>query len=107
MIYHEGDGWATPDQEFEQAFTCAGQANDLVTKWCDPAVDKLVAQAGATRPDAAKVLYHKAQLIIEQQVPDIVTGVQYSVTSATVHLHGYYSRPDDSNRSLITATLSS
>jgi peptide/nickel transport system substrate-binding protein len=108
LIYHEGDGWATPDQEFEQAFTCAGQANDLVTKWCDPAVDKLVAQAGATASlSAAAALYHKAQLIIEQQVPDIITGVQYSVTSATVHLHGYYSRPDDSNRSLITATLSS
>lgn len=108
LIYHEGDGWATPDQEFEQAFTCAGQANNIMTKWCDPTVDKLVAQAGATSSlTKAAALYHKAQLIIEQQVPDIVTGVQYSITSATVRLHGYYSRPDDSNRSLIEATLSS
>jgi peptide/nickel transport system substrate-binding protein len=108
LMYHEGDGWATPDQEFEQAYTCAGQANNLVVKWCDPAVDKLIAQAGATSSlKTAAALYHKVQVIVEQQVPNIVTGVQYSVTSASVNLHGYYSRPDDSNRSLIAATLSS
>jgi peptide/nickel transport system substrate-binding protein len=107
LIYHEGDGWATPDQEFEQAYTCAGQANDIMTKWCNKTVDKLVAEAAVTPSlKVAAKLYHKVQLIVEQQVPNIVTGVQYSVTSASVKIHGYYERPDDSNRSLISATIS-
>lgn len=107
-MYHAGDGWATVDQEFEQGFTCGGQATDLIAKWCNKRVDALVAQAAAT-PSLAKArrLYHQAQIIIEQQEPAIITGAQYSLTSATVKLHGYYERPDDSNRSLIFATLGS
>lgn len=108
LMYHMGDGWATPDQEFEQAYMCNGQANNLVTKWCDPQVDKLINEAAATPSltQAAKI-YHQVQLIIGQQEPSLVTGVQYSITSATKNLVGYYSRPDDSNRSLIYATLRS
>jgi ABC-type transport system substrate-binding protein len=105
-MYHAGDGWATVDQEFEQGFTCNGQADGIIAKWCNKRVDALVARAAAT-PSLAKArsLYHQAQIIIEQQEPAIITGAQYSVTSATVKLHGYYERPDDSNRSLIFATL--
>ena len=108
LMYHEGDGWATYDQEMELAYTCNGQANNIITKWCDPAVDKLIAKAAETESlTQVAAIYHQVQLIIEQQVPDLVTGVQYSITSATVNLHGYYSRPDDSNRSLIYSSISS
>jgi len=106
LMYHMGDGWATPDLELEQAYACNGQSNNLIVKWCDPQVDRLINEAAATQSltQAAKI-YHQVQLIIEQQQPSLVTGVQYSVTAATKNLVGYYSRPDDSNRSLIYATL--
>lgn len=105
-MFHAGDGWATVDQEFEQGFTCKGQATGLISKWCNKTVDRLVAQAAAT-PSLAKArsLYHRAQVIIEQQEPAIITGAQYSITSATTKLHGYYERADDSNRALISATM--
>jgi ABC-type transport system substrate-binding protein len=107
-MFHAGDGWATVDQEFEQGFTCKGQATNLIAKWCNKTVDRLVAQAGATSSlTKAKNLYHQAQIIIEKQEPAIITGAQYSIVSASVKLHGFYARTDDSNRSLISATLSS
>jgi peptide/nickel transport system substrate-binding protein len=106
-MYHGGDGWATVDDMMQQGFTTKGQANGIMSKWSNPQVDKLVRQAQAT-PDLgkAKQLYHQVQQIIETQVPTIITGAQYSIIGTTTKLNGFYGRADNSNRSLITATLS-
>jgi peptide/nickel transport system substrate-binding protein len=107
-MFHAGDGWSSVDQELEQGFTCNGQADNIIAKWCNKHVDQLINEAGETSNLAtAAELYHQVQLIVEQQEPVIVTGVQYGITSATTKLHGFYARPDNSNRALIYSTLSS
>ena len=105
-MYHAGDQWATIDDEMSQAFTCNGQVTDLIAKWCDPQVDQLIAQAQATLDlTKARQLYAQVQQIVEDQVPVIVTGDQYSVVGVSTRVHGYVPRPDGSNRSLIEATF--
>jgi peptide/nickel transport system substrate-binding protein len=105
-MYHAGDQWATVDDEMQQAFTCTGQVTDLIAKWCNPDVDKLIAQAQATLDLAtAKQLYAQVQQIVQDQQPAIVTGNQYAVVGAATKVHGYFARPDGSNRALIAATV--
>jgi ABC-type transport system substrate-binding protein len=105
-MYHAGDQWATVDDEMAQAFTCNGQANNIIAKWCNPQVDKLIAQAQATQSLAeATKLYAQVQQIIQDEQPVIITGNQYSVVGVARNVHGYFARADGSNRSLITATL--
>jgi peptide/nickel transport system substrate-binding protein len=106
-MYHGGDGWATVDDMMQQAFTSNGQANSIMTKWGSPRLDKIINEAQATSNlNKAKALYHQAQLILLNQMPTIITGAQYSVVGTSTQLHGYYGRADNSNRSLITATIS-
>jgi peptide/nickel transport system substrate-binding protein len=107
-MFHAGDGWATVDDEMQQAFTSDGQANSIIAQWKNPQVDKLIAAAGATSDLAsARKDYQQAQQIILDQVPAIVTGAQYSVVATTIRMHGYYGRADNSNRALIEATITS
>jgi ABC-type transport system substrate-binding protein len=106
QMYHAGDQWATVDDEMSQAFACKGQVTNIMAKWCDPQVDNLIAQAQATLDLAkAKQLYAQVQQIVQEQVPLIVTGNQYSVVGVAKRVHGYAARADGSNRSLIEATL--
>ncbi|WP_169317173.1 ABC transporter substrate-binding protein [Actinacidiphila oryziradicis] len=106
QMYHAGDQWATVDDEMSQAFTCNGQATNLIAKWCDPQVDDLIAKAQATLDlTKAKQYYAQVQQIVEDQVPAIVTGNQYAVVGLATRVHGYVARADGSNRSLIEATL--
>jgi peptide/nickel transport system substrate-binding protein len=106
-MYHLGSNWATVDDEMQQGFTCKGQVTNLISRWCNPKVDQLVATAVA-EPDLAKAaaLYAEVQKIYQQEQPAIVTGAQYALIAATPKLEGYYPRSDTSNRSLIYATLS-
>jgi peptide/nickel transport system substrate-binding protein len=105
-MYHGGDGWATVDDMMQQGLTTNGQANSIMSKWSNPEVDRLVAQAQATPSLAkAKLLYHRVQQIVLDQQPFVDTGAQYSIIGTTPKLHGYYGRADLANRSLITATL--
>jgi len=107
-MFHGGNGWATVDDMMQQGFTTEGQSNRIVAKWSNPQVDRLVAQAHATSDLAkAKQLYRRAQRIILDQQPAIMTGAQYSIIGTTPRLRGYFGRPDISNRSLIYATLGS
>jgi ABC-type transport system substrate-binding protein len=77
-----------------------------MTKWSDPQIDRLVAQAQATPSlTKAKQLYNKVQQIVLDQQPFIDTGAQYSIIATAPRVHGYYGRADLANRSLITATL--
>jgi peptide/nickel transport system substrate-binding protein len=105
-MFHGGNGWATVDDMMLQGFTTTGQSNGIVAKWSNPQVDRLVAQAQATPSLArARALYAQAQRIILDQQPMIMTGAQYSIIATALRVHGYYGRPDNSNRSLISATI--
>jgi peptide/nickel transport system substrate-binding protein len=106
VMYHMGDDWATIDDEMQQAFTCHGQVTGLISKWCDPEVDKLITAARA-EPDLKKAAaeYAEVQKKYQEQQPAIISGNQYSLAGATPKLDGYYPRADASNRSLIHATL--
>ena len=105
-MYHMGDNWATIDDEMQQGFTCQGQASNLISKWCNPEVDRLVADARA-ESDLKKAAadYAEVQRMYQAQQPTIVTGAQYSLAGATPKLTGFYARPDASNRALIYSTL--
>jgi peptide/nickel transport system substrate-binding protein len=107
-MYHAGDQWATFDDELQQGFTCKGQVTDLIAKWCNPQVDKLIAEAQATLDLAkAKQLYAQVQQIVQDEQPAIVTGNQYAVVGLAKKVQGYVARSDGSNRSLISATIGS
>jgi peptide/nickel transport system substrate-binding protein len=107
-MFHGGNGWATVDDMMQQGFTTDGQSNSIVAKWSNRQVDRLVAQAQATPNLAtAKRLYRNVQRIILDQQPMIMTGAQYSIIATTPRVRGYFGRPDNSNRSLIYATLTS
>jgi peptide/nickel transport system substrate-binding protein len=107
-MYHAGDQWATFDDQMQQGFTCKGQVTDLIAKWCNPQVDKLIAQAQATLDLAkAKELYAQVQQIVQDEQPAIVTGNQYAVVGVAKKVQGYVARADGSNRSLISATIGS
>lgn len=105
-MYHGGNGWGTVDEMMQQGLTTAGQSNSIMSKWSNPEVDKLVAQAQATPSVAkAKQLYRRVQQVVLDQQPFINTGAQYSIIATTPKLRGYYGRADLANRSLVTATL--
>jgi peptide/nickel transport system substrate-binding protein len=105
-MYHAGNQWATVDDEMQQGFTCKGQVVDLMAKWCNPQVDKLIAQAQTTLDLAkARELYAQVQQIVQEQQPAIVTGNQYAVVGVAKKVQGYVARADGSNRSLIAATV--
>lgn len=106
QFWHGGNSYATVDAYFGQTLTCKGSVNPLLVQWCDPEVDKLIAQAQATS-DQAEVakLYRQVQDIVEKQEPFVVTGAQYAAIGATPKLKGYFPRADASNRGLIYASL--
>jgi peptide/nickel transport system substrate-binding protein len=106
QMWHAGDGWATVDDMMQQGFTTTGIVNSILCKIDDPKMDTLVAQARATQDlKEAASLYGQAQQIVEQDVPCINTGYQASIIATTLNVHGYVARPDQSNRSLIQATV--
>jgi peptide/nickel transport system substrate-binding protein len=101
-FYHGGNSYATTDIYFAQTFMCDGSANDLLAKWCDPKVDKLITQAQETSDlDEAAALYRQVQDIILDEQPMITTGAQYAVIGTSPKLSGFYPRADASNRALI------
>jgi peptide/nickel transport system substrate-binding protein len=105
-MYHMGDNWATVDDELQQGFTCQGQASNLISKWCNPEADRLIADARA-ESDLKKAAadYADVQKLYQTEQPTIVTGAQYSLAGATPKLTGFYARADASNRALIYSTL--
>lgn len=105
-MYHAGNAYATTDAYFAQSFTCDGSVTNLMAKWCNKDVDKLIAEAQQESDlTKAAALYRKVQDIILDEQPMIVMGSQYAVIGTSKHLKGYYPRADVSNRGLIYASM--
>lgn len=100
-------GFGDMDDLMYQDFATKGPLNPYFCQLHNATIDSDIAQAQATANlNKAVALYGKVQQILVDNVPCIITGHQISIVGAAVNLKGYYPRADQSNRSLIYATLS-
>ncbi|HEV8482960.1 MAG TPA: ABC transporter substrate-binding protein [Blastocatellia bacterium] len=107
QMFHAGNGYANVDDMMQQTFTTTGIVNALLCKVTDTKLDTLVTQARATQDrNQAKTYYAQMQTLIQEDVPCINSGSQASITATGLNVHGYAGRTDNSNRSLIFATVS-
>ena len=90
----------------QKLFTTTGSENAILCQVTDTHLDTFINEArAATDLTQAKGFYLQAQQILEQDVPCIPTGTQADIMVSGLNVHGYYARPDSSNRSLISATV--
>ena len=105
-MHHGGNGYATIDAQFLNAYTCNGGIVALIAKWCNKDFDALVTKALASSTATAKQYYNSAERMLNKELPLILVGGQYNVVGFNNNLKGFDARFDSSNRGLITATVS-
>ena len=104
-MHHGGNGYATIDAQFLNAYTCSGGIVALIAKWCNKDFDALVTKALASSTATAKQYYNSAERMLNKELPLILVGGQYNVVGFNNNLKGFDARFDSSNRGLITATV--
>lgn len=105
-MHHGGNGYATIDAQFVNAYTCDGGVVALIAKWCNKDFDAKVKQALASNLKNAKSFYNLAEKTLNKELPLILVGGQFNVVGYSTNLKGFSARPDSSNRGLIVATIS-
>ncbi|AGI22918.1 ABC transporter [Pseudomonas sp. ATCC 13867] len=91
-------GWTgdngDPDNWLGTLYGCDSVNGNNVSKWCDPAYDKLVKQAKATNDHAQRVaLYQQAQQLLARQLP--ISPIAHSTVYQPMHksVHGFLISP--------------
>jgi peptide/nickel transport system substrate-binding protein len=106
QMFHGGNGAPNVDDFMVNFLTTKGELTNIVSKWSNPEVDSLVADAvNSMDRQRAKADYARVEQIVATQLPMIVTGSQSGLVGTSPSLKGFESRPDNSNRSLIMASF--